>query len=695
MRPVGWRRYVFDDDKPEDADYTNDGVRYANSIFLYRGHGGGAIVECKLEPYEMDKLEIFDVPPKHPAYPGRGVRAREALPSDTIVVSYAGVQRPGWFGDDNSYVFGVEPPELDLVIDAKRVGNIARFVNDPRGSMRTPNLTAEDDVYYHKTLRIRTILFRTTRPIEPGEELLLSYEASAADNNKYWKLNGAEIIDLTQEPDHKSFKREQKGQVENSNYKKNDGNDVNDNNGQKNDGQNNDGQNNDGQNNDGIAHVAHVAHVDANWARTHTLFSRLAQLEVHYTSVNAGSRNVLENALYQVLAQCVTHAIAEGEDEELPHDIPDLHIPSGFKRCTGCGAILPVNAKWFHRDKNLSSGYRGKCKKCHSKKGTKLTEKTWNFNENNAEANLTIPRMVRVTTKATPDFLDNESGLSEENESLRKRRKEDNRDEDDAKDGDDEPISNGNGNSDSNSKSNSNGDNDNNNDSNSDVDDSAHNKPSTHFPSESGAARGHPKLAPSHGTTAAQALNIYKSRKDNPIPVYARLLTCFESVTKFVTLNGQKDSLWALLPDISGLNWDANDVAYEIKKHLKASGPASFRGAKKSAQDVRTKEGVQFGFAYLHLVAWHADFYVAQTKCGWGLFARRDLTYAEVQANLYGFMTPVDDCVYDELQAAGHPSLFAVGKSRYILHELLSLANHQCDSNVRQRVLSELDLTQF
>jgi hypothetical protein len=84
-------------------------------------------------------------------------------------------------------------------------------------------------------------------------------------------------------------------------------------------------------------------------------------------------------------------------------------------------------------------------------------------------------------------------------------------------------------------------------------------------------------------TTAAQALNIYRSRKDSPIPVYARLLTCFESATKFVTLNGQKDSLWALLEDISGLDWTDKDVAYEIKKHLKACGPAAFRGAKKSA----------------------------------------------------------------------------------------------------------------
>jgi hypothetical protein len=101
------------------------------------------------------------------------------------------------------------------------------------------------------------------------------------------------------------------------------------------------------------------------------------------------------------------------------------------------------------------------------------------------------------------------------------------------------------------------------------------------------------------------------------------------------------------------------------------------------SNSVRTKEGIGFGFAYLNLVAWNRDFYVAQTpNCGWGLFARRDLTFAEVQAGLYGFLSPIDDWVFTELHAAGHPSLFAVAKRRYILHELLSLVNHQCGSKV-------------
>jgi hypothetical protein len=99
---------------------------------------------------------------------------------------------------------------------------------------------------------------------------------------------------------------------------------------------------------------------------------------------------------------------------------------------------------------------------------------------------------------------------------------------------------------------------------------------------------------------------------------------------------------------------------------------------------LRSKEGVPFGLALLKLVVWHPLFYLAQTvHCGWGLFARRDLTFAEVQAALYGFLTPIDVHTFTALRNAGHPSLFVTRSNQhYILHELLSLVNHQCKSKV-------------
>ena len=74
-------------------------------------------------------------------------------------------------------------------------------------------------------------------------------------------------------------------------------------------------------------------------------------------------------------------------------------------------------------------------------------------------------------------------------------------------------------------------------------------------------------------------------------------------------------------------------------------------------------------------------FYIKQTAhCGWGLFARVHLTFAEVQAALYGFLTPIDEVTFATLRDGGHPSLFATSTQHYILHELLSLVNHQCKS---------------
>jgi len=96
---------------------------------------------------------------------------------------------------------------------------------------------------------------------------------------------------------------------------------------------------------------------------------------------------------------------------------------------------------------------------------------------------------------------------------------------------------------------------------------------------------------------------------------------------------------------------------------------------------LRTAEGIPFALAVLKLVVWHPLFYIKQTAhCGWGLFARVRLTFAEVQAALYGFLTPIDEVTFAILRDGGHPSLFATGSQHYILHELLSLVNHQCKS---------------
>jgi hypothetical protein len=177
-------------------------IYHANSIFYHRGD---RVIECKLPECELDKLEVFSLPKGHPAYTwdktGKGVRARVDLDSDIVIGFYAGILRPGIFGEDNPYVFGVHPEELDLVIDAAITGNITRYINDPRETGSTSNIEAEDVTIQSCSNTIRCVQFRTTRIIKEGEELLYEYESSVKG---YWTAYTPkfEVIDLTVIPDN-------------------------------------------------------------------------------------------------------------------------------------------------------------------------------------------------------------------------------------------------------------------------------------------------------------------------------------------------------------------------------------------------------------------------------------------------------------------------------------------------------------
>lgn len=194
MRPLNWRC-----SKEGDPDLTDDGVKYCNSVLFHRGD---KVIECKLGVYQLDNLEIFDLPRGHPGWNPvklqRGVRPFRPIPADTIVGFYAGVYRPGSFADENPYVFGVQPIELDLVIDALVVGNITRYINDPKGTGHEANLEAEDVIIQQGAHTVRCVQFRSLREILIGEELLFEYEATVKG---YWNQFRPEIIDLTIIPD--------------------------------------------------------------------------------------------------------------------------------------------------------------------------------------------------------------------------------------------------------------------------------------------------------------------------------------------------------------------------------------------------------------------------------------------------------------------------------------------------------------
>lgn len=39
-------------------------------------------------------------------------------------------------------------------------------------------------------------------------------------------------------------------------------------------------------------------------------------------------------------------------------------VEEGFKRCSGCGAVLPATAEYFHREAQNRDGLRGECVEC-------------------------------------------------------------------------------------------------------------------------------------------------------------------------------------------------------------------------------------------------------------------------------------------------------------------------------------------
>jgi hypothetical protein len=89
----------------------------------------------------------------------------EILPADARVETMSAYT----FNMDGITYRGSKEHVPDLIIDSARMGNWTRFVN----SSCTPNVAA----FQHQIGRVRSILYRTTRPINPGEQLFVFYGA--------------------------------------------------------------------------------------------------------------------------------------------------------------------------------------------------------------------------------------------------------------------------------------------------------------------------------------------------------------------------------------------------------------------------------------------------------------------------------------------------------------------------------------
>ena len=178
-----------------------ENVKYYNSILYQKGVD--RVAEFKLPELQLSNLDVFSVPRRHPAYPGRGARVlREIIKKGEDVAYYAGFYRPAMVAPNNGYLFDTYNKEKNMVVDALLCGNATRFFNDIRGMNREANLVAVDASFALGTVTLWTIVFLATRDIQVGEELLINYQADG--HERYWEP--PEVIDLTIEPVH--FKRE-------------------------------------------------------------------------------------------------------------------------------------------------------------------------------------------------------------------------------------------------------------------------------------------------------------------------------------------------------------------------------------------------------------------------------------------------------------------------------------------------------
>lgn len=154
-------------------------------------------------PKRLQQLvRIAALPSTHPCYrssgEGMGLFALKTLKPKAYLFDYLGcyVQDDLLDGHATEEVKDVEAVRMeesdyvlhlysDLNIDAGKMGNEARFINDFRGVAPRPNVYFE--TYYDPTTdQLRAGVFSMQHPIAPGEELVTTYGVE-----NYWALDAA------------------------------------------------------------------------------------------------------------------------------------------------------------------------------------------------------------------------------------------------------------------------------------------------------------------------------------------------------------------------------------------------------------------------------------------------------------------------------------------------------------------------
>ncbi|KAJ7071517.1 SET domain protein [Mycena amicta] len=111
--------------------------------------------------------------PNHPAFGQLGLFAQKKIPPHRAIVDYIGQihcdDRPNSDYDLSLY----RSDTMSVGVDASKMGNEARFVNDFRGVADRPNASFVDYRTPNGELRVRIV--SSNRAIKQGEEILVSY----------------------------------------------------------------------------------------------------------------------------------------------------------------------------------------------------------------------------------------------------------------------------------------------------------------------------------------------------------------------------------------------------------------------------------------------------------------------------------------------------------------------------------------
>ncbi|KAL1924313.1 uncharacterized protein VTP21DRAFT_7348 [Calcarisporiella thermophila] len=119
--------------------------------------------------------------PQHPCQGAYGLFATTVLPPKSFVLDYIGVvEHEDSYSKTSDYVLRFGP---NLSIDAEKIGNEGRFVNDYRGCGPKPNVQFLNYLD-ERTGHVRIGVFVLGEKIKKGEELLVTYGKS------FWKSRG-------------------------------------------------------------------------------------------------------------------------------------------------------------------------------------------------------------------------------------------------------------------------------------------------------------------------------------------------------------------------------------------------------------------------------------------------------------------------------------------------------------------------